>query len=127
MEEQSTSSVLQNNLRTIFDLCDQDRDGVIAVQDFERIGRDHFENAQVSRGDRLGWAWWYKKKTARRVVSGCPITNVTCACATGLHPNTYMYTVCVRPVLSIMRRAGQGDGKSPLSAIAHIVITHKKL
>lgn len=61
MEEQSTSSVLQNNLRTIFDLCDQDRDGVIAVQDFERIGRDHFENAQVSCGDRLGWAWWYKK------------------------------------------------------------------
>ena len=48
MEEQSTSSSLQHNLRTIFDLCDQDRDGVIAVRDFERIGRDHLENAQVS-------------------------------------------------------------------------------
>ncbi|KAL5479494.1 hypothetical protein EMCRGX_G023021 [Ephydatia muelleri] len=46
MEEQSTSSSLQHNLRTIFDLCDQDRDGVIAVRDFERIGRDHLENAQ---------------------------------------------------------------------------------
>lgn len=54
MEEASSSSALQHNLRTIFDLCDQDKDGVIAVRDFERIGRDHLENAQVSYLSREG-------------------------------------------------------------------------
>ena len=36
------------NLRTIYDLCNPDRDGVIAVAEFRRIGQQHFGRTQVT-------------------------------------------------------------------------------
>ena len=35
-------------LRLIFNLCDRDRDGVISVEEFRQIGREHFDKTQVS-------------------------------------------------------------------------------
>ena len=44
MEE---GSQLSEQLKVIFDLCDADRDGVIAVEDFRRIALEHFGKNQV--------------------------------------------------------------------------------
>ena len=35
-------------LRFVFNLCDTDRDGVISVEEFRRIGLDHFDRTKVS-------------------------------------------------------------------------------
>ena len=35
-------------LRFVFNLCDRDMDGVISVDDFRQIGRDHFDKTKVS-------------------------------------------------------------------------------
>lgn len=37
-----------SQMREIFDLCDQDNDGVIYASDFREIGQEHFENPEVS-------------------------------------------------------------------------------
>ena len=34
-------------LRFVFDLCDRDEDGIISVDEFRRIGRDHFDKTKV--------------------------------------------------------------------------------
>ena len=34
-------------LRFIFNLCDSDKDGFISVDEFRRIGHDHFDKTQV--------------------------------------------------------------------------------
>lgn len=34
-------------LRCIFNLCDSDEDGVISVEEFRKIGHDHFDKTQV--------------------------------------------------------------------------------
>ena len=35
------------HLKTIFDLCDQDKDGCISAEDFRSIGLEHFGKTQV--------------------------------------------------------------------------------
>ena len=45
-EEEEEDSLEQ--LRFVFNLCDNDRDGVISVDEFRRIGRDHFDRTKVS-------------------------------------------------------------------------------
>ena len=35
-------------LRYVFDLCDSDEDGIISVDDFRRMGRDHFDKSKVT-------------------------------------------------------------------------------
>ena len=37
-----------DQLRVIFDLCDSDKDGFISVDDFRRLGSEHFDKTQVS-------------------------------------------------------------------------------
>lgn len=37
-----------DHLKTIFDLCDRDKDGCISAQDFKSIGLEHFGETQVS-------------------------------------------------------------------------------
>ena len=44
MEHDETSV----HLRSIFDLCDQDRDGVVSVEEFRELGQKHFGTAEVS-------------------------------------------------------------------------------
>ena len=34
-------------LRHVFNLCDSDQDGVISVDDFRSIGREHFDKTKV--------------------------------------------------------------------------------
>lgn len=34
-------------LRYVFNLCDSDQDGVISVEDFRKIGREHFDKTKV--------------------------------------------------------------------------------
>ena len=34
-------------LRFVFNLCDGDQDGVISVDEFRQIGRDHFDKTKV--------------------------------------------------------------------------------
>ena len=34
-------------MKVIFDLCDQDKDGLIYAKDFREIGLEHFEKADV--------------------------------------------------------------------------------
>lgn len=46
MEASLNSGVEQ--MKVIFDLCDQDNDGLINAQDFRKIGQEHFENQHVS-------------------------------------------------------------------------------
>lgn len=36
-----------DHLKTIFDLCDRDKDGCISVQEFKTIGLEHFGDTQV--------------------------------------------------------------------------------
>lgn len=36
------------HLKTIFDMCDQDKDGCISAEDFRSIGLEHFGKAQVT-------------------------------------------------------------------------------
>ena len=45
--EQSLKSGI-DQMRVIFDLCDQDNDGLICAQDFREIGREYFEKPDVS-------------------------------------------------------------------------------
>ena len=45
MPMEVNSSVEQ--MKFIFDLCDQDNDGLIHAQDFREIGQAHFEKPQV--------------------------------------------------------------------------------
>ena len=45
-EEEEEDSLEQ--LRFVFNLCDKDRDGVISVDEFRQIGRDHFDKTKVS-------------------------------------------------------------------------------
>ena len=35
------------HLKTIFDLCDRDRDGCISAEEFRTIGLEHFGDTQV--------------------------------------------------------------------------------
>ncbi len=35
------------HLKTIFDLCDRDKDGCISVQEFKNIGLEYFGETQV--------------------------------------------------------------------------------
>lgn len=56
MEE---GSQLSEQLKVIFDLCDADRDGVIAVEDFRRIALEHFGKNQVG-------ARWSRSHLGRR-------------------------------------------------------------
>ena len=44
MEEGKSVS---EHLKLIFDLCDADKDGVIAAKDFRVIGQEHFGKTQV--------------------------------------------------------------------------------
>lgn len=37
-----------DQLRFVFNLCDDDQDGVISVDEFRRIGYDHFDKTKVS-------------------------------------------------------------------------------
>lgn len=46
MEETLKSGVEQ--MKVIFDLCDQDSDGLIYAKDFKEIGLQHFEKPDVS-------------------------------------------------------------------------------
>ena len=48
MEESLKSGA--GHMKEIFDLCDQDNDGLICAQDFKKIGQDHFEKPHVSMG-----------------------------------------------------------------------------
>ena len=42
----------EDQLKLIFDLCDQDKDGLITAQDFRSLGNEHFGNSQVREGER---------------------------------------------------------------------------
>lgn len=46
MEESLKNGMDQ--MKIIFDLCDQDKDGVICAEDFRKIGQEHFEKPHVS-------------------------------------------------------------------------------
>lgn len=46
MEESLKSGVGQ--MKVIFDLCDQDNDGLICAEDFKKIGLEHFQKPHVS-------------------------------------------------------------------------------
>lgn len=35
------------HLKTIFDLCDRDKDGCISAEEFRTIGQEHFGDTQV--------------------------------------------------------------------------------
>ena len=48
-EEMDGGEEALEQLRIIFNLCDSDRDGVISVDDFRRIGSEHFDKTQVSK------------------------------------------------------------------------------
>ena len=47
-EEMDGGEEALEQLRIIFNLCDSDKDGVISVDDFRRIGSEHFDKSQVS-------------------------------------------------------------------------------
>lgn len=51
MEETLKSGVEQ--MKVIFDLCDQDNDGLIYAKDFRKIGQEHFEKPDVSKLDHI--------------------------------------------------------------------------
>ena len=42
----------EDQLKLIFDLCDQDKDGFITAQDFRSLGNEHFGNTQVRERER---------------------------------------------------------------------------
>lgn len=46
MEADLKSGVDQ--MKVVFDLCDQDNDGLICAEDFKKIGLQHFEKPRVS-------------------------------------------------------------------------------
>ena len=50
--EQSLKSGI-DQMRVIFDLCDQDNDGLISAQDFREIGREHFQKPDVSTKKKI--------------------------------------------------------------------------
>lgn len=37
-----------DQMKVVFDLCDQDNDGLICAKDFRKIGQEHFEKPHVS-------------------------------------------------------------------------------
>ena len=48
MELESGSKSGSEHLKLIFDLCDQDKDGLITAEDFRSIGHEYFGRTQVS-------------------------------------------------------------------------------
>lgn len=46
-EEAGEDGEALEQLKFIFNLCDSDEDGVISVEEFRKIGLDHFDKTQV--------------------------------------------------------------------------------
>lgn len=47
MEVDGSSKGGTEHLKVIFDLCDQDKDGLITAEDFRSIGQEYFGRTQV--------------------------------------------------------------------------------